>query len=126
MLRTATLTAFVATTNPPRSKVFYQDVLGLPLLSEDRFALLFEANGIQLRIQKLEKLVPQTFTVLGWQVPDVRTTVSELSRRGVSFERYASMQQDDLGIWQAPSGAMVAWFKDPDGNLLSVTQSGTA
>lgn len=126
MLSAATLTAFVATTDPPRARAFYESILGLRLIGDDQAALVFDVNGSRLRIQKLNQLVPQTFTVLGWLVPDIRQTVSQLVERGVSFERYAGMKQDDVGIWRAPSGALVAWFKDPDGNVLSLTQHGAA
>ena len=126
MLGNATLTAFVATTDAARSKSFYGGTLGLPLLSEDQFALVFDCSGIQLRIQVLKQLRTQPFTVLGWQVANVRQTVSALAKGGVALERYPYLQQDDFGVWQAPSGAKVAWFKDPDGNLLSVTEPAAA
>jgi len=126
MLGNATLTAFVATTDAARSKSFYGGTLGLPLLSEDQFALVFDCGGIQLRIQVLKELRPQSFTVLGWHVADVRRTASALAMRGVTLERYPYLQQDELGVWQAPSRAKVAWFKDPDGNLLSVTEPAAA
>jgi len=124
MLARATLTAFLATTNPKRSKGFYQDTLGLRFISEDQFAIVFNCDGVPLRIQKVENLQPHPFTVLGWQVPSIQKAVSGLLKLGVSFEHYAFLKQDELGVWQAPSGAKVAWFKDPDGNLLSVTETG--
>jgi catechol 2,3-dioxygenase-like lactoylglutathione lyase family enzyme len=123
MLRRAALTAFLATTNPARAKVFYRDILGLSLLSDDQFALAFDANGTQLRIQKVEKLEPHPFTSLGWHVPDIAKAVAELVKHGVTFERYEFMKQDKLGVWKAPSGAKVAWFKDPDENLISLTEA---
>ncbi len=126
MLDSARLTGFVATVDAARAKGFYHGVLGLALVSEDPFALVFACGGNQLRVQILTELRPQSFTVLGWQVTDIRTTVSALAGRGVTFERYGGMQQDDLGIWRSPSGAHVAWFKDPDGNLLSVTELAAA
>jgi catechol 2,3-dioxygenase-like lactoylglutathione lyase family enzyme len=126
MLGNATITAFVATAHPSRAKQFYQATLGLHLVSDDQFAIAFECAGIQLRVQKLETFQPHTFTALGWQVPNIRAVVQSLTKRGVSFERYAHLEQDDLGVWLAPSGAKVAWFKDPDGNLLSLTESGAA
>lgn len=126
MLHSAHLTALIPTTNPEHAKSFYRDTLGLHLVAEDPYALVFDSNAVQLRVQIVEKLAPQSFTVLGWNVPDVRKAVAELSRRGVAFERYSSMEQDDLGVWEAPSGAGVAWFKDPDGNVLSLTQGGRA
>lgn len=124
MLGKAAITAFVATADPARSKRFYQDTLGLRLVSDDQFAIAFDCAGIELRIQKLEHFQPHTFTALGWQVPDIRAAVQGLAKRGVSCERYAHLAQDDLGVWLAPSGTKVAWFKDPDGNLLSLTERG--
>ena len=123
MLGTGRVTVFVATVQPERAKQFYRDTLGLHLVSDDQFALVFDCSGVPLRIQKVETLQPHPFTALGWQVPDIRERVSALTQRGVVFERYGFMQQDDLGVWQAPSGAKVAWFKDPDGNLLSLTET---
>jgi catechol 2,3-dioxygenase-like lactoylglutathione lyase family enzyme len=124
MLRTAQLTAFVASAQPERAKQFYADTLGLRLVSDDQFAVVFDCAGIQLRIQKVKTFHPHAFTSLGWQVPGIRKSVSALAKKGIVFERYGFVEQDDLGIWQAPSGAKVAWFKDPDGNLLSLTQVG--
>ncbi len=121
MLRTAQLTAFAATANAPRARTFYEGTLGLHLLSDDQFALVFDSNGTQLRVQKVEVVHPPAYTVLGWQVADIRSMVVALSGAGVTFERYSFMQQDAAGIWTAPGGTPVAWFKDPDGNLLSLT-----
>jgi catechol 2,3-dioxygenase-like lactoylglutathione lyase family enzyme len=122
MLGNAKLTAFVATADPERSRAFYETTLGLRLLTDDRFALAFDSNGTPLRIQKVETMQPPPFTVLGWQVANIREAVTGLSQLGVIFERYSFMQQDDLGIWTAPSQTKVAWFKDPDGNLLSLAE----
>lgn len=124
MLHKAALTAFVATANQARSKTFYQTTLGLRLLTDDQFALAFDSNGTELRIQKVEKVQPYPLTALGWAVPDIAKAVAALAERGVSFERYQFLKQDKLGVWKAPSGAKVAWFKDPDGNLLSLTEHG--
>ncbi len=126
MLGTARLTAFVATADAPRAKTFYERVLGLRLLSDDQFALTFDSNGTQLRIQKVEAVHPPPFTALGWQVADITSMVAALSQAGISFERYSFMQQDAAGIWAAPGGTKVAWFKDPDGNLLSLAEQVTA
>jgi len=123
MPRTAKLTAFVATTHPERAKQFYSRTLGLRLVSDDQFALVFDCAGIQLRIQKVETFQPHAFTALGWQVPGIRRSVAALAKKGVAFERYGFLEQDELGVWQAPSWAKVAWFKDPDGNLLSLTEA---
>lgn len=122
MLSGAKITAFLATAQPNKAKRFYQETLGLKLITDDQFALAFNSAGTQLRIQKVEKFKPHPFTSLGWQVPDIRKSVKSLVDRGVSFEKYSFLEQDDLDIWQAPSGAKVAWFKDPDGNLLSITE----
>jgi catechol 2,3-dioxygenase-like lactoylglutathione lyase family enzyme len=124
MLGNATITAFVATAHPAKATQFYQATLGLRLVSDDQFAIAFDSAGIELRIQKVEHVQPHGFTSLGWQVPDIRTAVQGLTKRDVVFERYPHMEQDDLGVWLAPSGAKVAWFKDPDGNLLSLTERG--
>jgi catechol 2,3-dioxygenase-like lactoylglutathione lyase family enzyme len=126
MLGGAKLTAFVATTDSARAKTFYQGTLGLRLLNDNQFALAFDPNGTQLRVQKVEKCQPQPFTVLGWEVSDIRRAIGALANAGVEFERYDFLQQDDLGIWKAPSGTKVAWFKDPDANLLSLAESGAA
>lgn len=122
MLGSEKIVAFVGTRDPQRAKAFYQNTLGLKLLDQDQFALVFDANGIMLRVTTVQDVVTAPYTVLGWQVADVRSTVGKLSDAGVKLERYPFMQQDDLGIWVAPGGGRVAWFKDPDGNLLSVVQ----
>ena len=116
------LIGFVATQNPASALAFYKDTLGLTLISDDPFAIVFDVNGTMLRVQKVSQLKPVPHTVLGWDVPDIRDRVMELAAKGVRFERYGFLQQDDMGIWPAPSGAKVAWFKDPDGNVLSLTQ----
>jgi catechol 2,3-dioxygenase-like lactoylglutathione lyase family enzyme len=122
MLTTSKLIAFVATSDPDRAKNFYRDILGLPLVSEDPFALVFDAHGTMLRVTQVQKLAAAQYTVLGWQVADIVATVKDLQKAGVSLERYPGMQQDELSIWKSPSGARVAWFKDPDANTLSITQ----
>jgi catechol 2,3-dioxygenase-like lactoylglutathione lyase family enzyme len=115
--------AFVATRVPERAKAFYRDTLGLHLVAEQLpFALVFDANGTMLRVTIVRELVTAPYTVLGWDVPDIAATAKALSAAGVKLERYPGMPQDELGIWTSPSGARVAWFKDPDGNTLGVTQ----
>jgi len=121
-LRAADIVAFVATTHPARAKAFYRDRLGLVLRSEDQFALVFDANGTMLRVTTVREVAAAQYTVLGWHVADVAAAVDKLERVGVMFERYAGLKQDERGIWTAPSGARIAWFKDPDGNTLSLTQ----
>ena len=125
MLGSAEIIAFVPTRDPARARGFYEDTLGLRFVSEDPFALVFDANGVAIRIANVASVpsfTPAPFTILGWQVADVGRTVRELARRGVTFERFAGMEQDTIGVWRSPSGAQVAWFKDPDGNTLSVKQ----
>jgi len=122
MLGSQKLVAFGATTDGERAVAFYGSVLGLPVRSNDTFAIAFDANGVELRLQKVEHLTPPPFTVLGWQVADIARVLEQLTASNVNPERYAWLDQDDAGIWRAPSGARVAWFKDPDGNLLSVAQ----
>ena len=122
MISSARLIGFVATVDAARAKRFYQQTLGLRLVSEDSFALVFECGGNQLRIQIVKEFTPQPFTILGWQVADIRHAVVALAAGGASCERFAGMEQDASGVWHSPSGARVAWFKDPDGNLLSVTE----
>lgn len=114
--------AFVGTQDAAKAQAFYRDTLGLRLISEDPFALAFDAHGIMLRVTRVAKAVIAPYTVLGWQVRNVNKTVKALLKAGVIFERYKGMGQDDFGIWQSPNGAKVAWFKDPDGNTLSLTQ----
>jgi predicted enzyme related to lactoylglutathione lyase len=114
--------SFVATQNPTRALKFYAETLGLTLISDDPFAMVFNANGTMLRVQKVQELLPAKHTVLGWDVPDILETIKELTARGVRFERYDGLAQDEAGVWTTPSGAKVAWFKDPDGNTLSLTQ----
>jgi len=97
-------------------------VLGLTLVADEPWALVFDAHGAMLRIQKTPELVPAKHTVLGWRVPDIEETMIGLAAKGVRFERYSFLPQDELGVWTTPDGTRVAWFKDPDGNTLSLTQ----
>jgi len=114
--------SFVATRNPSAARSFYEDTLGLRLVADEHFALVFDVNGRMLRVAKTEELTPAVHTVLGWEVEAIEAKVRELGARGVAFLRFEGMPQDALGIWTSPSGSKVAWFKDPDGNNLSVTQ----
>lgn len=116
--------AFVATTDHLRAKEFYRDILGLRLVAEELpFALVFDANGTMLRVTVVKEMTPARYTVLGWRVPDIAAAVEQLSEAGVKFERYErTANQDERGVWTAPGGARVAWFKDPDGNTLSITE----
>ena len=116
------LVAFVATRDSGRAKAFYRDTLGLHMVSEDEFALVFDAAGTMLRITSVQEVAAAKYTVLGWQVSDIVRTAKNLQKALITLERYAGMRQDELGIWNSPSGARVAWFKDPDGNTLGITQ----
>ncbi len=117
------IVAFVNIVDTERAKRFYRDTLGLRLLSEEPpFALVFDANGIMLRLVMGSELAPRADTVLGWQVPDIAAAVRELERTEVPFERYEYLKQDELGVWTSPTGARIAWFKDPDGNILSLSE----
>ena len=122
MLGNHDIVAFIATTEAGRTRDFYERALGLDFVEDSPFALVFNANGTMLRIQKVEKLQPAPYTALGWRVPDIRASVESLASWGVRFERYEGVPQDDLDVWSSPSGARVAWFKDPSGNILSLTQ----
>jgi catechol 2,3-dioxygenase-like lactoylglutathione lyase family enzyme len=102
---------------------FYERVLGLEFVSDDEFAIVLDAHGTELRIQEVRSLAPQPHTLLGWSVSSISEVVTALRSRGVEFEKYAFLEQDVIGVWTAPSGAKIAWFKDPDGNLLSLTES---
>jgi catechol 2,3-dioxygenase-like lactoylglutathione lyase family enzyme len=121
MLGSTNIVAFVPTKDPVKARAFYEGVLGLRFVKDDGFALVLDANGIMVRVSKAE-FTPAQFTILGWQVTDIDKNVSELQGKGVHFERFGFFQQDELGIWTAPTGDKVAWFKDPDGNILSVSQ----
>jgi catechol 2,3-dioxygenase-like lactoylglutathione lyase family enzyme len=122
MLTSHDLIAFVATKRPDDAKAFYGTVLGLRLVEDSPFALVFDAAGTMLRVQKVRELVPAPHTALGWRVADIRAEVEALAARGVAFERYPGLEQDDLGIWTSPAGGRIVWFRDPDGNVLSLTQ----
>jgi catechol 2,3-dioxygenase-like lactoylglutathione lyase family enzyme len=115
---------FVITTNPEKAKAFYGGVLGFRLMSEDNFALVFDANGTMLRVGKGGEFTAARNTVLGWEVEDIHSAIRELTPRGVRFEQFnlPFMKQDEFGVWTPPNGDQVAWFKDPDGNVLSISR----
>jgi len=117
------IVGFVSIVDVSRAKAFYRDTLGLRLVIEEPpFALVFDSNGIMIRLGMATELAPGHGTVLGWQVSEISEVVKSLGQAGVQFERYAGMDQDELGIWTSPTGARVAWFKDPDGNTLSISE----
>jgi catechol 2,3-dioxygenase-like lactoylglutathione lyase family enzyme len=123
MLGDKRLVALVPTRDFEKSRAFYEGVLGLRFVKADGFAVVLEADGVKVRVTKVPPdFKPQPFTILGWEVPAIDRIATELQARGVQFERFGFFEQDALGVWTAPSGDKVAWFKDPDGNLLSVSQ----
>lgn len=122
MLANNKIMAFLATSNVDAARDFYQHTLGLRLIEEHDFAIVFDAFGTELRLQKTNGFTPQPHTILGWSVPNIIATVRELTTNGVEFIIYDGMGQDEHGIWHTPSGAKIAWFKEPDQNLLSLTQ----
>jgi catechol 2,3-dioxygenase-like lactoylglutathione lyase family enzyme len=122
MLGSTNIVAFVPIKDSEKARAFYEGVLGLRFVKDDGFALVFDANGIMVRAAKMKEVNPAQFTVLGWQVKDIEDVVRALQKKGVHFEIFGFFKQDDLGIWSAPTGDKVAWFKDPDGNILSVSQ----
>jgi catechol 2,3-dioxygenase-like lactoylglutathione lyase family enzyme len=123
MLNNSDIVAFVPTSDFDKAKAFYVGLLGLRFVSNDGFAMVLDAKGIMLRVSKVgPDFKPLPFTILGWQVSDIESIVPELKARGVVFEHFGFPDQNPLGIWTAPSGDKVAWFKDPDGNVLSVSQ----
>jgi catechol 2,3-dioxygenase-like lactoylglutathione lyase family enzyme len=132
MLGKQKIVAFAAVRDRDAARKFYRDTLGLRLVGEDQFAMVFDANGTMLRVAPVQDWTPPQFTVLGWNVDDIVAVVKGLAAAGIEFQRYPWMQgQDEMGIWTSPAGpdvaavhagARVAWFKDPDGNVLSVAQ----
>ena len=115
---------FAITTDAAKARAFYGDVLGFAFVSDDEYAVVFDANGTQLRLQKAKELAPARHTILGWEVVDIHAEIRALTARGVKFEQFglAFMAQDELGVWTTPDGSQVAWFKDPDGNTLSLSR----
>ena len=127
MLESSNVVALLPVTDFARARAFYEKSLGLRFVADDGFALVFESGGRFLRLTKVEAFTPQPFSVIAWQVEDLSSMVEGLRDRGVTFERYPGMEQDQLGIWSVPDGsARVAWFKDPDGNVLSMVSSPVA
>ena len=122
MLESLNLIAFLTTSRPAESREFYQEKLGLLFMGEDASFLIFDSNGTVLRIQKAKSFIPSSQTAVGWEVSDLVHQVQELIRTGVPMVRRNGIEQDDLGIWTAPDGTMIAWFQDPDGNVLTVSE----
>jgi catechol 2,3-dioxygenase-like lactoylglutathione lyase family enzyme len=123
MLSGSRLIGFIPIHDAERALNFYRDVLGLRFVSDDSFAVVMESNAtMMIRLVRTEAFTPAPYTILGWQVEDIESTVRELGAKGLAFQRYSFLQQNETGIWTSPEGARVAWFHDPDGNTLSLSQ----
>jgi len=122
MLTTSDVIAFASTADLARARPFYEEVLGLPLVEESPYACVFDAHGTMLRVTAVPTVARPGYTVLGWSVADIVGAVTALEARGAPFARYDGMEQDVHGIWTTPNGDRIAWFTDPDGNVLSLTQ----
>lgn len=122
MLASTKMIGFAITKDSKRARKFYADILGFTFVSEDQFALVIKTKENMIRISTVKDFTPAGHTILGWQVADIESVAAHLKERGVVFETYAWMKQSALGIWAAPGGDKVAWFKDPDGNVLSISQ----
>jgi len=113
---------FIPSTNLGNAKIFYSDQLGLQLLDQNEYALEYKVGDTILRINKVSESISSDYTIFGWQVDDIGVSVKTLTDSGIDFIRFDGMQQDGLGICMFPGGSKVAWFKDPDGSTLSLTQ----
>lgn len=122
MLDRSALIAFVGVSDLDRARHFYGETLGLPIAEESPFAVVADANGTMLRLTAVEQPAAAPYTVLGWHVADIASMIDRLTARGVLFTSYEGMVQDERGVWTAPGGAKIAWFLDPDGNNLSLTE----
>jgi len=122
VLATSDVIAFASTTDLARARTFYQATLGLPVVDENAYACVFDAHGTMLRITAVAEVAHPGYTVLGWRVADIGATVTALASVGVACSRYDGMEQDAQGVWTAPHGDRIAWFTDPDGNVLSLTE----
>jgi catechol 2,3-dioxygenase-like lactoylglutathione lyase family enzyme len=122
MLARSDLIAFAATTDLERSHAFYGSVLGLRRVEASSFANVYDAHGTMLRVTRVDRVVGAPYTTLGWAVSDVDAAIGDLVAAGATFERFPSLEQDEAGIWTAPGGARIAWFRDPDGNTLSLAE----
>lgn len=122
MLAKGKLVGFVPTKDYDAARAFYEKKLEFQFVSLDQFALVMRIGGHMIRIVKMPNFTPLQGTILGWEVEDIVAVVQWLSTRGVIPEKYPFVQDKELGIWTTPNGDKVAWFKDPDGNILSVSQ----
>ena len=125
MLTQNRIMAFIPSTDLDRSRAFYQKTLGMRVLYQDNFAVALVSGGVMIRVTQVGEFTPQRFTVFGWEVRDIEAAVKKLSARNIAFQHYGMPDQDEQGIWTAPGGARIAWFQDPDGNNLSLTEFAT-
>jgi len=125
VLNQSALVCFIATADADRARAFYAGKLGLALTEDNGYSLIFDANGTQLRLQRVETVAPHPYTALGWEVADLAATVRALAADGVAMARFPGLPLDADGIWDTPDGSRVAWFHDPDGNTLSIHQPPT-
>jgi catechol 2,3-dioxygenase-like lactoylglutathione lyase family enzyme len=122
MLAQGKMAGFVATKDYEKARAFYEGKLGFDFISLDQYALVMSVGGHKIRIAKVPNFTPLQGTILGWEVQDIQAVATWLRDRGVTLEKYPFVQDRDLGIWTTPSDDKVAWFKDPDGNILSISQ----
>ena len=121
MLTEERLVAFVWTSDSGRARAFYEGVLGLTFAGDHDHLMHFDSGPARIALGKSDQPVtPPHGTAVGWTVSDLKTNVRDLMARGVVFEAFKGMAQDELQIWSPVPGEGVAWFKDPDGNLLSL------
>lgn len=122
MLGSATLTALVGTMKPEAAKAFYADTLGLKFINDDSYAMVFEGKNARIRVSRVPGVTPAAYAVLAFDVADIEQAIDGLAAKGVVFARFGFFVQDARGVWTAPDGTKVAWFHDPDLNLLSLVQ----
>jgi catechol 2,3-dioxygenase-like lactoylglutathione lyase family enzyme len=122
MLASSKIIGFVPTKDSAKARSFYEGKLGFQFVSDDMFALVMRAGGTMIRVAKAKDFTPAPYTVMGWEVSNIEEIVAWLQKRGVEFEKYPFVEDKESGIWTAPTGDKVAWFKDPDGNVLSISQ----
>ncbi len=122
MLAFGKIVGFLLTKDYDKARAFFEGALGFQFVSVDQYALVMNAGGTTIRISKAPDFTPARSTILGWEVQNIEAVVTWLKNRGITFEKYPFVQDRELGIWTTPTGDKVAWFKDPDGNVLSVSQ----
>jgi len=122
MLESGNMVGFIVTTDYEAARAFYESKLGLQFVSLDQYALVMNTGKNMIRIVKVKDFTPARYTVLGWEVDNIEAIVVWLREQGVDLEDYPFIQDRELLIWTAPTGDKIAWLKDPDGNVLSVSQ----